>query len=247
VGASSGSFSSPIQVYDSLGTAHTLTVSYTETSAGNWTYNVTIPSTDVTGGTGASTNVGTGTLTFGPDGQLTAPSAAAGPIPISITGLSDGASNLTINWNLYSPSGTATITNYAQASANTASSQDGVAPGTLTSMAIGNNGQVVATFSNGTTENVAQLALASILNPGSMQVVDGNNYALTSQTANPVIGVPSTGARGSITGGALETSTVDIATEFTNLLQFERGYQANSKVISTEDQVIQQTIGLIQG
>jgi flagellar hook protein FlgE len=78
-----------------------------------------------------------------------------------------------------------------------------------------------------------------------MQQVDGNNFAPTSQTAAPVIGLPSTGARGSITGGALETSTVDIATEFTNLLQYERGYQANSKVIATEDQVVQQTIGLI--
>ena len=92
---------------------------------------------------------------------------------------------------------------------------------------------MVATFSNGTTQNVAQLALASVLNPNSMQQVDGNSYALTSATATPVIGLPSTGARGAITGGALETSTVDIATEFTNLLQYERGYQANSKVIST--------------
>lgn len=247
VGSASGTFSSPIQVYDSLGTTHTLTVTYTETSAGNWTYNVTIPSTDVTGGTGATTNVGTGTLTFGSNGQLTAPAAAAGAIPISITGLADGAATLTVNWNLYDKNGNATITNYSQESTNTASSQDGVPPGTLTSMAIGNNGQVVATFSNGTSETVAQLALASILNPGSMQVVDGNNYALTTQTANPVIGVPGTGARGSITGGSLETSTVNIANEFTNLLQFERGYQANSKVISTEDQVIQQTVGLIQG
>lgn len=245
VGSADATFSSPIQVYDSLGTAHTLTVTYTETAANNWTYNVTIPSTDVAGGTGATTNVGTGTLVFGSNGQLTTPAAAAGAIPVAITGLADGSANLTINWNLYNSAGNASITQYSQASANTTQSQDGVAPGELTAMSIGGNGEVIASFSNGTTEDVAQLALASVLNPSSMQQVDGNNYAPTSLTASPVIGMPSTGARGSISGGALETSTVDIATEFTNLLQFERGYQANSKVISTEDQVIQQTIGLI--
>jgi len=245
VGSADATFSSPIQVYDSLGTAHTLTVTYTETAANNWTYNVTIPSTDVSGGTGATTNVGTGTLVFGSNGQLTTPAAAAGAIPVAITGLADGSANLTINWNLYNSAGNASITQYSQASANTTQSQDGVAPGELTAMSIGGNGEVIASFSNGTTEDVAQLALASVLNPSSMQQVDGNNYAPTSLTASPVIGMPSTGARGSISGGALETSTVDIATEFTNLLQFERGYQANSKVISTEDQVIQQTIGLI--
>jgi flagellar hook protein FlgE len=244
-GAASGTFSSPIQVFDSLGTAHTLTVTYTNTSANNWTYNVTIPSTDVAGGTGATTNVGTGTMTFGADGLMTVPGAAAGTVPISVTGLADGASNLAINWNLYDKNGNSTITQFSQASTPEGSSQDGAAPGQLTAMSIGQNGEVVASFSNGTTSNVAQIALASVLNPGSMQQVSGNSYAATSQTANPVIGLPSTGARGGISGGALETSTVDIATEFTNLLQYERGYQANSKVISTEDQVIQQTIGLI--
>jgi flagellar hook protein FlgE len=245
VGSANATFSSPIQVYDSLGTSHTLTVSYTETAPNTWTYNVTIPSGDVTGGTGQATQVATGTLTFGTNGQLTSPASTAGVVPISVTGLADGAADLSINWNLYNQNASGTITQFSQASANTATSQDGVSTGTLTGMSIGNNGQVVASFSNGTTQNVAQLALASVLNPSSMAELDGNNYAPTSATATPVIGMPGTGARGQITGGALEDSTVDIATEFTNLLQYERGYQANSKVISTEDQVVQQTIGLI--
>jgi flagellar hook protein FlgE len=243
--AANGTFSSPIQVYDSLGGAHTLTVTYTETSANNWSYAVTIPSADVTGGTGTATQVTTGNLTFDSSGHLLTPAATAGQVPLSVTGLADGAATLNVNWNLYSPSGVASLTQYNQISANVGTTQDGASPGELTNMSIGNNGQVVASFSNGTTQDVAQIALASVLNPGSMQQLDGNSFAPTSLTAAPVIGAPSTGARGSITGGALETSTVDIATEFTNLLQYERGYQANSKVISTEDQVVQQTIGLI--
>jgi flagellar hook protein FlgE len=189
--------------------------------------------------------VATGSVTFDGAGHLVTPASTAGAVPISVTGLADGAKDLSINWNLYDASGNATLTQYNQASANLGTKQDGMAAGQLIGMSIGSGGQLVATFSNGSSQTLAQIALASVLNPGSMQEVSGNNYSPSSATATPVIGPPSTGARGQITGGALEGSTVDIATEFTNLLQYERGYQANSKVISTEDQVMQQTIGLI--
>jgi len=246
VGTTGATFSSPIKVYDAQGVAHSLTVTYTETAANTWGYSVTIPSTDLTaGGATATTQLSSGTLTFDGSGHLLSPASTAGTIPISITGLASGAADMNVTWNLYDSTGAATLTQYNQASANTANSQNGAAAGQLNGMSISGNGLVVAQFSNGTTENVAQIALASVLNPSSMQQLDGNNFAPTSATANPVIGVPSTGARGQITGGALETSTVDIATEFTNLLQYERGYQANSKVITTEDEIVQQTISLI--
>jgi len=245
VGSADATFSSPITVYDAEGVSHALTVTYTETAPNTWGYSVTIPSTDLTSGTGTSTQLTSGTLTFDGSGNLLTPAAASGAIPIAITGLADGASDMNLTWNVYTAAGSPTLTQYNATSANSAASQNGSAAGQLNSMSIGSNGQVVAQFSNGTSENVAQIALASILNPGSMQQLDGNSYAVTAQTATPVIGTPSTGARGLITGGSLETSTVDIATEFTNLLEYERGYQANSKVISTEDQVVQQTIALI--
>jgi flagellar hook protein FlgE len=245
VGSASGTFSSPIQVYDAQGVSHTLTVTYTETAANTWTYNVTIPAGDLSAASTTTNPLATGTLTFDGNGNLLTPPASSGSVPIAITGLASGASDMSLNWNLYSSSGTPSLTQYNQASANTASSQDGVGAGQLTSMSIGANGYVVAQFSNGTSQNVAQIALASVLNPDSMQQVDNNSFATTGATAAPVIGAPSTGARGQITGGSLETSTVDIATEFTNLLQYERGYQANSKVITTEDQLVQATISLI--
>jgi len=245
VGSANGTFSSPIQVYDSQGTPHTLTLTYTLTAPNTWSYAVTIPSTDLKAGAGATTKLTSGSLLFDGAGHLTTPAASAGPIAVSVTGLASGANDLNLNWNLYDATGVPSLTQYNQASANIATSQDGVAPGELNSLSIGENGDIIAKFSNGTSQNVAQIALASVLNPDSMQQLDGNNFAPTSLTANPVIGTPSTGARGQISGGTLETSTVDIATEFTNLLQYERGYQANSKVISTEDQVIQQTISLI--
>lgn len=253
-------FSSPIQVYDALGNAHTLTVTYTEQAPSSWTYSISLPAGDGTLGDAANPSPITGTLTFDGNGNLLSPAAGAAgsSIPIPIT-LNDGA-NIgsgasagpppvpgTVTWNLYNSSGAPTITQDASASANLSSSQDGSQAGTLTGVNIGNDGALIANFSNGTTETVGQIALASILNPDSMIELSGNAFAATGATATPAIGTPSTASRGSITGGSLETSTVDIATEFTNLLQYERGYQANSKVITTEDQVIQSTLDLING
>jgi flagellar hook protein FlgE len=154
---------------------------------------------------------------------------------------------MNLTWNLYDVSGAPDITQYDQASANLASSQDGTQAGQLLGISIGANGQLTATYTNGDNVAVAQLAVGSVLNPGSMQDLGNNTFGVTSATAVPAIGTPGTGSRGTITGGALEASTVDIAKEFTNLLVYERGYQANSKVITTEDQVVQQTLSLING
>ena len=124
---------------------------------------------------------------------------ATGKVRLLITGLASGASDMNITWNLYGPGGTPTLTQYNQASANIGEHQDGVTAGQLTSMGIGPDGQVIAKFSNGTTQTVGQIAVASILNPDSMQQLDGNNFAATAKTAAPVLGLPSTGARGEVT------------------------------------------------
>ena len=246
VGTTGATFSSPIQIVDSQGQQHTLTVTYTETAPSTWSYDVTIPSADVAAGSPTDLTIPPGILTFDPSGNLLTPAAGA-PVPLTIAGLADGAATQTINWNLYSASGIPQITQYASASTNLASSQDGSQAGQLTGISIGANGQLTAAYSNGDHVAVAQLAVGSILNPQSMQDLGSNTFGVTSQTAIPAIGTPGTGSRGTITGGALESSTVDIATEFTNLLIYERGYQANSKVITTEDQVIQSTLSLITG
>jgi len=245
VGTTDATFSSPIQVVDSQGQQHTLTVTYTETAAGTWSYAVTIPTPDVTAGT--STTLATGTLGFDQNGNLLASTTSpASPIPIAISSLADGAANMNINWNLYDGNNVPQITQYDQASTNLASSQDGTQAGQLLGISIGQNGQLTAAYSNGDNVAVAQLAVATVLNPESMQDLGNNTFGVTSATSVPAIGVPGTGSRGTVSGGALESSTVDIANEFTNLLIYERGYQADSKVITTEDQVIQTTLGLIQ-
>ena len=240
-----GSFSAPMQVIDSLGSAHTLTVDFTKTGPNAWSYNITIPGADLSSGTaGTPSSVAQGNLTFNAQGQLTAPAPPA-PVAVAVTGLADGAADLNLNWNLYNADGSSTVTQYSSASALSGSSQDGVAAAQLTQVGLDTNGQIIAHYSNGSQLVVAQVALAGISNPETLVSVGNNNFLTSGETATPVVGTAGTGDRGSIQGGALEASTVDIAKEFTNLIVYQRAYQANSRVISTTDQIVQDLISLI--
>jgi flagellar hook protein FlgE len=243
-GAASGStFTGPIQVYDSEGNSHTLTVTFTNNGSNSWGYAVTIPAGDLQ--QGGTTQVATGTLTFDSSGNLSSPTAAQDPQQISITGLADGAANMTINWNLHDSTGKGTITQYAEASGVGSTSQNGAAAGQISNVSLANGGLLVADYSNGQQLTVGQLALASISNPGSLLNLGNNNLKAAPDTATPAVGTANSGSRGQIVAGALESSTVDIAKEFTNLLTFQNSYQANSRVITTSDELLQETVNLI--
>ncbi len=246
-GSSTGTFSVPIQVVDSLGGTHSLTATFTKSATANsWTYDVTIPGGDLTGGT-AGTQVSVlsapGTLTFNTDGTMSASNTS--PVPMSIANLADGSANLNINWNLFNPDGSGTITQYDETSNLASSKQDGEQAAQLTQVALQNGGQVVATYSNGEQKVVAQLAVAAIQNPDSLQNVGNNNFATTTNTATPAIGAPQTGGRGQVLGNSIEGSNVDMATEFTNLIVYQSAYQASSRVITTADQITQDLLSLI--
>ena len=118
--------------------------------------------------------------------------------------------------------------------------------GQITKIAMGNDGQIIATYSNGQQSTLAQVALASIQNPSTMLSVGNNNLQATAATAAPAIGTAGSGGRGSIVGQSLESSTVDIAEQFTDLMSFQRSYEADSKVISTSDQMLQTLIAVKQ-
>jgi flagellar hook protein FlgE len=243
--ASGTSFSSAIQVVDSLGNTHTVTVDFTEAGANTWSYTATIPGQDVKGGTaGTPTTIGTGSLTFNSSGLLTSPAAGTPQTLKTTGGLADGAADLDINWNLYGANGTGTITQFAQASSASGTTQDGVQPGTVTGVSLQNGGDLVATYSNGNTVTIAQVALASITNPDSLISVANNNYTLGTDTVTPSVGAADTSQRGQIVAESLETSNVDMATEFTNLIIFQRGYEANSKVLTTVEQMEQTLLAI---
>ncbi len=248
VNAATPNFSVPMQVYDSLGNSQNLSIDFQKTGPGAWTYNVTIPNSSLaTPGTGATTTLATGSLAFDSSGNLTTPAASAGAIAIQATGLADGAADLNVNWNLYNPTtSAASITQYAGQPDSTGNAvQDGSPASGITSITMGDGGQINAQYSNGQNIIVGQLALASIQNPESLASAGNNNYQLSALTSQPSIGLPNTAGRGNVKGGALESSTVDIATEFTKLIVFQRSYEASAKVVTTADTLSQDTINLI--
>jgi len=240
-------FTTPMTVYDSLGTSHVLTLNFEKTGPNTWGYSVTLPGEDVTGGTAGTPfpiSGASGTLTFDTNGVLTDP-AAGSPVAIGITGLTDGASDMNISWNLYNGT-TGRITQFGQPSAASASSQNGETAGQLVHVGLADGGGILADYSNGDQVIVGQVALASIRNPDTLIASGNNSFQLSARTATPTVGVPGVGGRGTIVGGSVEASTVDIAKEFTNLIVYQRGYEANSKVVTTSDQMSQDTINLIR-
>lgn len=234
------SFSSSMETYDSLGVSHIVTIQMTKTAnPGEWSYSYSVPDADV------STPVApvTGTVTFGPNGVLTNP-PAAGPFPtLSITGLNSGAAPMNVTWNMFNGD-TPRLTQFAQPSAISALGQNGSPAAQLVRVGLGDGGVMLAQYSNGEQVVVGQLAMASIRNPESLISVGNNSYQLSARSATPAVGTPGTGGRGTIIGGAVENSTVDIAKEFTNLIVLQRGYQANTRVITTVDEISQETINL---
>lgn len=239
-GPPADTFSTSIEVFDSLGSAHILKVDYTKTTTANvWDYSISFPDGDV------STPVTpvTGQITFDSLGKMIDP-PVTGPMPqIVVTGLNNGASDMTLDWQLYEGA-VPRITQFTQASSVNANQQNGSPAAQLVRVGIASGGFVLAQYSNGQQLSVAQLAMASIRNPESLIAVGDNAFGLSARSALPAIGLPGTGGRGSILGGAVENSTVDIAREFTNLIVLQRGYQANARVVTTVDEMSQETISL---
>ena len=235
--------SSSVIVYDSLGEAHTLTISYTKTAENTWTYTVSMNSDELSSGSSDSTTeIGSGTLTFNSDGTLTDISNVS---DISISGLADGADDMTLS----GPFGTvddSTITQTSSDSGTSATSTDGYTAGTLSSYAIDSDGTVEGTFSNGKTLALGQVALASFANVQGLKNVGDNCYEATNSSGSAVIGTAGTGGRGTIEGGYVEDSNVSIATEFSKLIVAQQAYSASAKAITTMNQISQATLQMLQ-
>lgn len=222
----------PVTLYDSLGAAHQATVTFTKTAANQWSYNISLPAGEATGS--AST---TGSLTFDGSGNLTSPTGTIGGI--SFTGLADGASNMNFSWNLNGITQTSSNSNVASAT------QDGYASGTYQNFNVDGNGVVQASFSNGQKQIVGQVAIGSVSNLQGLQATNNTAYLATLASGPIVIGTAGAGGRGTIEGGALESSNVDVSTEFSALIIAQRAFEANSKSVTTFDQATQAAINMI--
>lgn len=233
-------FSSPVQVFDSLGSSHQATITYTKTGTNVWSYSVALPAGDAVG---VPLN-NTGTLTFDSSGNLTSPVGSVNNI--TFPGLADGASNLSFNWNLNDSSGNPTIKQLASASSNNGTQQDGFASGVYQSFTVDSSGVITAQFSNGRTSTIGQVAVATVANTAGLAATGNNNFRTTAASGLATVGVAGTGGRGTVSDDALEQSNIDISAEFSNLIVAQRAFEANSKTVTTFDTVTQDTLALIR-
>lgn len=190
-----------------------------------------------------------GALAFDVNGNLVTP--ATDVAGISFAGLSDGAATLNMTWNLYEAGGKANISQVEQTSSTGSAisvgstAQDGYASGEYSDFSIGSDGTVTASFSNGQKLNVGQLALGSVVNLQGLKALGNGEYATTLASGTATIGVSGGAGLGTMVGGALEGSNVNISAEFSNLIIAQRAFEANSKAVTTFDTVTQETINMI--
>jgi len=184
-----------------------------------------------------------GSLTFNSSGNLVSP--AADITGITFSGLSDGAANLNMTWNILGANGASTISQEDSASGLSAAPANGYAAGVYQGFTIGSDGTVTATYSNGQSQAVGQLALANVTNMQGLSLQGNGNYATTQASGTALIGVSGTDGLGTIEDSSLEESNVNISAEFSDLIIAQRAFEANAKSITTFDTVTQDTINMV--
>jgi flagellar hook protein FlgE len=230
-------YATTITVYDSLGSAIPLTLNFTKTAidAGTrettWSYDASIP-TDM-----GNVTSGAGTLIFDSNGNLLSSTANQ---TISIDPIGIGGATFDVTWELVDALGVLTtdLTGYASESDTYGLFQDGYGPGTVESVAIEQDGQIVGLFTNGQTRTIGQVLVADFVSPWGLTKMGKSLFAESMSSGQPTIGEAGTGGRGSIAANALEMSNVDMASEFVRMITTQRAYQANARVISTSDDLL---------
>ena len=229
-------YSTPVQIYDSLGATHSLLFTYTKAATpGTWT-------TSVATDGGATVSGFPSTVQFDSKGMLVSPTA--NPV-LTLSNWPNGATNPPITWNITN-AGVSNLTGFSSASATAGSTQDGYGSGIVRSMTVDQNGVITGSFTNGQTIPMAQVAIANFANIAGLAKQGENMWGETLASGAASIGSANMAGRGSVLGANLELSNVDVAEEFTRLIINQRGYQANSRVVTTADSLLQETLNLIR-
>jgi len=184
-----------------------------------------------------------GTLTFDSNGNLVSP--ATNVSGITFSGLSDGAAPMNMTWDLFGTNGTGNVTQVDETSAVSNYTGDGYPSGTYEGFSIGSDGTVTASFSNGQKLNVGQLALGNVANLQGLEDMGNGDYATTLASGTASVGTSGTAGLGTMEGGALEASNVNISAEFSDLIVAQRAFEANAKSVTTFDTVTQDTINMV--
>jgi flagellar hook protein FlgE len=222
-------------IYDSLGEAHDLSVTYTKTGTGTWSFQCALDNVN-------ATSQSYSTLSFDSDGNLISPTDNS----ITFAALSNGAtigSGNVVTWDLTS-SDALTINGYASTSVINSLTNDGYASGMLKSLSIGSDGIINGFFTNGQTADLGQIVLADFGDVTGLQKVGSNLFSETKTSGQAIVNVPDASGMGTLTANSLEMSNTDLATEFINMITAQKSYSANARVITTEDQMLTELINI---
>jgi flagellar hook protein FlgE len=239
--------STTMTIYDSLGVAHSILLTFAKTAANAWSWTASADPADT-----SCTTTSTGTLTFSSDGIMT---AATGTLSVAFDATTSGANSpidMVGDWTRSTPPAAdpplakldfSTVTQFSGDSEVTATA-DGFTSGTLTGFSVGGGGVITGVYTNGQTLTLGQLALANFLNPSGLIRAGQSLFTATAASGNAVVGTPGSGGRGNVVTSALEMSNVDLAEQFTGMITAQRGFQANSRVITASDEMLQDLVNM---
>jgi flagellar hook protein FlgE len=216
-------------VYDAQGNAIPVTMTFTKSAANTWGW---VPTTTAPGVTVAA--VGPTALTFNGTGMVA--TGGTGNMTFTLTGGATTPEPIVIDFSK--------MTQLASTPSDLSSSTDGASAGSLTSFTVGQAGDITGIYSNGFKQPLGQIAMATFTNPSGLVKAGGNLFQVSPNSGNANIGVPAVSGRGTIATGFLEGSNVDLAQQFTNMIMAERGFQANSKVITVSDEMLMDLVNL---
>lgn len=236
--------SSSIDVFDSLGSKHTLRMDFRKTQldskmGSTWDMNISVPPPATIDST-APFNEKTGSVKFNSDGSL----ATFNPPNISFSANNGSAPDQQVALKFGTSEEFDGMTSFDSSSTTSGISQDGFTGGDLVGIRIDQSGTLIGSFSNGRSFGLAQIAMAKFTNNEGLSSEGGNVYSQSANSGDPIIGTAATAGRGFIQSSALEASNVDLSRALTELIIIQRGYQANGKTITTSDQLLQTLIGL---
>ncbi|MDI6854738.1 MAG: flagellar hook protein FlgE [Deltaproteobacteria bacterium] len=229
------SYSSALNLYDNLGNLHVLTMTFTKAAANDWTVSGTLDGADITANITDQGGGGPSHMIFDTNGSMT----TGGLYAIDLSAFNIGSVNL----NLINTSGGST-TQYAASSVTNYASQDGYGPGFLQRLSINNEGVITGHYSNGQIIPHYQLTLARFNAPSKLHREGSNLYSETQDSGVALTGSPGTNGLGKINANSLEQSNVDLSNEFVHMILYQRAFQANSRIITTTDTLMEEVLSL---
>jgi flagellar hook protein FlgE len=232
--------STSIVVYDESGAAHTMTTTFIHSGIPNeWLWQITMEGGEsIVGGN-------TGRITFGQDGSPSSFTFDDGSTTFNFDPM-NGSNEVAVNLNVGSPGSFSGITQFRSDTTTAARSQDGYPMGKLQEVSIDEFGEIKGLYTNGVSKDIAKIYLAEFNNPAGLLKRSDSMFAMSNNSGEAVLLQPGVGTTTKIKPGALEMSNVELATEFTNMITTQRGYQANARVITMSDTLLQELVQLIR-